>query len=631
MVVRSRRFVAAAEGPLDGKQMRSTTFLFCILISRFSICAAENHQSAALHRIRSDIEFLASDDLEGRGVATEGIKLAAERIIAVFRQTGLKSVLPDGGWRQTFDIKIGSVGVSEQTSLTLRSARGTRLQLTANLDFQPLLRGSGGKSSGELVFLGYGVSSPEDGYDDYADIDVEGRTIVIIRRVPGQGTPDAPFSGDSTSPHAYITTKLRLAQQHKVAAVLMVNDPYTTPDPDADELTAVDGFGSHGGPVPFVQIHQRLLDRLLSENPVRTPDGELLSTLRAVAGHLDESLTPLSQVLTSWKVDLEVKFTGDTAHASNLIGMVEGQGAAAHETIIVGGHYDHIGYGDYGSRARNRRGEIHNGADDNASGVAAVLELARRLAAGPAPQRRILLICFSGEERGLLGSRHYTRQPVFPLDDTVFMLNLDMIGSARNSRVEINGVGTAVEFLPLVELADEQSPMDVRIVANPFAGSDHLPFYRKQIPVMFCFTGITDRYHTPDDDSEMINMDGVVSIVDLSEQLLRSIDALPARPEYRRTGRGRIRMAVLGIRPALSGHEDAQGVRVLGVRPGSPAANASVQVGDLIVKIDSQPIEDYAALYDFLCEVTGGTRVLITVERDGQRIRLQTRLEHANR
>ena len=188
--------------------------------------------------------------------------------------------------------------------------------------------------------------------DEYADIEVAGKTIVIIRRVPGQGNSDSPFSGDSTSPHAYITTKLRLAQQHNAVAVLMVNDPFTSPDPGTDELVAVDGFGSGGGPIPFVQIHQRLLDRLLAENPLRTSGGELLTTLRATARHLDESLTPVSQVLSSWEVDLGVKFTGRTVEASNLIGVVEGEGPNSHQTIIVGAHYDHIGYGNYGSRAR---------------------------------------------------------------------------------------------------------------------------------------------------------------------------------------------------------------------------------------------------------------------------------------
>ncbi len=611
--------------------MKFNTFLACSLISLISTPAADNQRAAALHRIRTDIEFFASDEQEGRGVSTQGIQYAAQRIIANYDETGLTPVLPDRVWRQTFDIMIGSVGISNETSLSLRSSRGTQLQLTTNLDYQPLRRGGEGKSSGGLVFLGYGISSPEDDYDEYADIDVEGKTIVIIRRVPGQGNPEAPFSGESTSPHAYITTKLRLAQQHAAAAVLMVNDPYTSSDPDTDELVAIDGFGPRGGPIPFVQIRQRLLDRLLAENPLRTSSGELLTTLRAVARHLDESLTPVSQVLASWEVDLEVKFTGRTVEASNLIGMVEGKGPNAHQTIIVGAHYDHIGYGNYGSRARDRRGEIHNGADDNASGVAAVLELARRIAAGPTPHRRIVFICFSGEERGLLGSRHYIRQPVFPLDDTVFMFNFDMIGSARNNRVEINGVGTAAEFLPLVELADEQSPMEVKIVANPFGGSDHLPFYRKQIPVMFCFTGVTDRYHTPDDDIEMINMDGVVSIVDLSEQVLHSVDELPTRPAYRRTTRGRVRMAILGIRPELSGTGDTHGVRVLGVRHGSPAADASVQVGDVIVRIDSQQINDYAALHDFLRQANGGASVLVTVERHGQRIGLRVRLGQAIR
>ncbi|MEO2031044.1 MAG: M20/M25/M40 family metallo-hydrolase [Planctomycetaceae bacterium] len=611
--------------------MKITGVLACFLVSWISLQAADNHRAAALARIQTDIEFFASDELEGRGVASAGIERAAEYIIAEYERIGLTPVMPDGGWRQTFDIRMGAVGVSEQTSLVFQSSRGTRLPARIKEEYQALHRGSSGKASGGLVFVGYGISSPNESYDEYDGIDVAGKTIVVIRRVPGQGDPDAPFSGETTSPHAYITTKLELAQTHKAAAVLFVNDPHTATGPESDELVGMDGFGPGGGAIPFIQIRQEVLDRLLSENPLKTSDGELLTSLRAATSYIDQTLTPVSQELTGWTVDLNVEFTGRSVKASNLIGILEGQGANAHETIVVGGHYDHIGHGDYGSRARERRGEIHNGADDNASGTAAVLELARRIAAGPAPHRRIVFICFSGEERGLLGSRHYVRQPVFPLDDTVFMFNFDMIGSVRNNRLEINGVGTAAEFLPLVELADERSSLDVSIVSSPFGGSDHLPFYRKEIPVMFCFTGVTDRYHTPDDDVEMINMEGVVSVVDLSEQLFQSVDELPARPAYRRSARGRVRAAVLGVRPDLSGRGENPGVRVLNVREGSPAADASVHVGDVIVTINNVQINGYASLHDFLRQASGGDTVTLTVERNGEPVRLQVKLGEASR
>jgi hypothetical protein len=611
--------------------MKFTVFLTTILVSAISLQAADSRRAAALAHIQSDIEFFASDEQEGRGVATQGIERSAQRIVAEYERIGLKPVMPDGGWRQTFTVKIGSTGPSPQTSLSFRNSRGTRLHLTRNEDYQPLQRGGEGKSSGGLVFVGYGISAPDDNYDEYADVDVEGKTIVVIRRVPGQGDVDSPFSGASTSPHAYIASKLKLAAEHKAAAVLFVNDPYTASDSATDELVAIDGFGPRGQGVPFLHIRQSILDQLLSESPLKTKNGELLTSLRAVAEYLDETMSPISQELDSWTVDVNVQFTGRSVEASNLIGVVEGQGPNAHETIIVGGHYDHIGFGDYGSRTRSRRGEIHNGADDNASGTAAVLEMARRIAAGPPPQRRIVFICFSGEERGLLGSRHYVKQPVFPLDDTVFMFNFDMIGSVRNNRVEVNGVGTAAEFLPLVEQADEDSALDVSIVSNPFGGSDHLPFYRKQIPVMFCFTGVTDRYHTPDDDIDMINMDGVVSVVELSEHLFHSIDELPSRPSYRKAARGRWKMAVLGVQPDLSETVKTHGVRVLGVRAGSPAKDAAVQVGDVIVRIDGKEIDGYASLNDFLRQATGGKTVTVTVERNGQQIGLPVRLGQASR
>lgn len=611
--------------------MRFVAILASLLAVAVSAHAADSRHAIVLDRMRSDIEFLASDRQEGRGVATGGIERAAQRIIEEYEQVGLVPVLPDGGWRQTFDINLGSTRASESIALTFSSTRGTQLKLTAGQDCQPLKRGGNGSFTGDLVFLGYGISAPDEGYDDYADIDVEGKTIIIIRRLPGQGDPQSPFAGETISSHAYITNKLKLAKQHKAAAVLLVNDPHTFPDPQADELVAADGFGPNGSGVPFLQIRQTQFNRLLSENPLRTADGLLLSSLQAVADHLDSTMTPVSQSLSSWSVDLTVKFAGKTVQASNLIGMVEGQGPHANETIIIGAHYDHIGFGSYGSRARSRRGEIHNGADDNASGTAAVLELARRIADGPPPKRRILFICFSGEERGLLGSRHYVRAPAVPLEDTVFMFNFDMIGSSRNNRLEINGVGTAVEFLPLVREADDASPMNVSIVENPFGGSDHLPFYRKDIPVMFCFTGITDRYHTPDDDVEMINMDGVVSIVDLAEDLFHRIDDLPTRPAFRKSRRGRVRMTVLGVRPDLSGTGETHGVRVLGVREGSPAADASVQVGDVIVKIGDTQIKGYADLNDYLRQASAGDLVNLTVERNGRRIGLRVTLREARR
>ncbi len=603
---------------------------FAAVVYGLSLCAgilnAGAERAGTVERIRSDIEFFAADEQQGRGVATEGIERSAERIIAEYESIGLKPAMADGSWRQTFDVKIGKIGLSDDTIVRFRHRNGKLLRADTGIDCQPLLKGGKGTVTGGLVFAGYGISAPERGYDEYANLDVAGKVVIVIRRVPGQGDPNAPFTGDDISTHAYVDTKLRLAQKNKAAAVLFVNDPFTTSDSSTEELVAINGFGSRGNGPPFIQVRQRFVDELLAEHPIKGADGTAITSLEAVCEQIDESMTPLSQEMGTWSSEITVDFTGQTVEASNLVGVVEGKGAHSDETIIIGGHYDHIGFGDYGSRARSRRGQVHNGADDNASGTAAVLELARRIADGPPPARRIVFICFSGEERGLLGSKHYVQHPLYPLENTIVMLNFDMIGTVRNNRVEINGVGTGAEFLPLVQQADDESELDVKVVANSFGGSDHLPFYRKQIPVMFCFTGVTDRYHTPDDDIEMINMDGVAAVVDLSEILFHSIDQMESRPTFRRTQRGRKSIAVLGIRPDLSPVGNTDGVRVLGVRPVSPARNASVQVGDVIVKMDDVTVHSYADLNDFLRKSSGGQKVVVWVERDGQRIGLHVTL-----
>jgi len=325
--------------------------------------------------------------------------------------------------------------------------------------------------------------------------------------------------------------------------------------------------------------------------------------------------------MPGWSADLTTEFEVESVIAENIIGVIEGEGPLADETIVIGGHYDHLGYGGYGSRARNRTGEIHNGADDNATGTAAVLEMARRIAEGPKPQRRVVLICFSAEERGLIGSNYYVQNPVFDLDQTVAMLNFDMIGNLRNNRVEVNGVGTAAEFREIVERTDEAQPIEITLKESPFGGSDHLPFYQRQIPVMFCFTGMTGIYHTPDDDFETLNIEGTVSVIDYAEGLYRGIDALEERPTFTAVARNRRssarRMPSLGFAPELSDYS-GKGVLVRTVRQDSPAEKAGLQVGDVITKIGGEDVEGFQTIIEKLASSKAGDKLTITLERDGE-------------
>ncbi|MEZ6125547.1 MAG: M20/M25/M40 family metallo-hydrolase [Planctomycetaceae bacterium] len=601
-----------------------------LIFSPWTELRSEDANAAAVERVGEDIRFFASDELEGRGIETKGIEVAAERIIDEFRRLGLKPGMPDGSYRQPFEVSVGLLEVGDRTAAKLQLGPDSSLDLKVGLEFQPIRRGHDGGARGDVVFVGYGISSTDDKYDDYADIDVAGKIVVMIRREPQQDQDGDRFDGKGVSRHSYIDRKLELAKQHKAAGVILVNDRHTSATDDQDELAPPTGFGMTGTGIPFIQVKQAVFEQVLKKSPLRVSvDGDFrtLTSLKDVEDHIDATLTPVSQPLSGVSADLQTHFNAQTITAFNLIGVLEGQGALAQQTVVVGGHYDHLGYGGFGSRAKSREGEIHNGADDNATGTAAVLEMVRRMTASPAPRRRIVFICFSGEERGLLGSAHYVKHPVVPLDDTIAMLNFDMIGTLRNNRVEVNGVATAEEFSEIVKAADEASAVDVRIVDNPFGGSDHLPFFRQNIPVMFCFTGVTDRYHTPDDDFEMINVPGVVAIVDLCEHILNALVSLPAPPKFQnvsRNSRPRSRIPFLGIVPVQD--DDGRGVTIQSVRDDSPALAAGLQTGDVILKANSTEIPGFTDLIDFLRNSSGGDQVDFSIRRGQNTISIKATL-----
>jgi Peptidase family M28/PDZ domain/PA domain len=576
-----------------------------------------------VERVRADVEYFSSDQLEGRGIDTKGIKLAAERIIEEYKTLGLKPAMPDGSYLQPFPVTVGQMKTKDTTQVVLNGPDGESRSLTVESQFQPIRRGTNGSADGDLVFIGYGITSEDDKYDDYAEVDVEGKVVVMIRREPRQDRDDGGFNGKETSPNAYIDRKLELAVQNKAAAIIFVNDRFTHNSAERDELSPSTAFGNAGDTIPFVHVKQSVVDDLLKESPLKTGD-QTLSSLDEVTAFIDESLTPVSQVMTGWSADITTEFEVNTVIAENIIGVIEGEGPLSDETIVIGGHYDHLGYGGFGSRARNRTGEIHNGADDNATGTAAVLELARRITSGPKPKRRIVFICFSAEERGLIGSNYYVRHPVFALDNTVTMLNFDMIGNLRNNRVEVNGVGTASEFRSIVESTDEAQPIDITIKNDPFGGSDHLPFYQRKIPVMFCFTGMTAIYHTPDDDFDTLNIEGTVAVIDYAEGLFRGIDALETRPTFtavaRRSRRpsGR-RMPSLGFAPELSDYS-GEGVLVRTVRPDSPAEKAGVQVGDIVTMIGEKKVEGFQQIIETLTASKVGDKLKLTLKRGDETV-----------
>jgi hypothetical protein len=570
---------------------------------------------AVLERVSSEVRYLASDELAGRDVGTPGIDAAAEYIRTEFKKMGLKSGAENGSYYQPFDISGTKSIVEGEVYLVLTGPDGTRHELKLGEQFQPQLTGGDGQVEGDLVFVGYGISADEHNFDEYADLDVKDKIVIALRREPQQDDENSVFDGKENSNYARINTKLGFARGKGAKALILVNDWYTTEKEEGDILASPELFGTRGSGIPFAHMKQSVLQKILATTPIQLDSGEKLETIEAISDNIDENLQPRSQALEGWKVSYQVKSTTDNIVGNNVIGIIEGEGPHADETIVIGGHYDHLGMGLFGSRTPGRR-EVHNGADDNATGTVAVVELARRFAVSDTkPSRRLVFIGFSGEERGLLGSRYYVEHPVVPMESTVAMINFDMIGWLRDDVLTIYGAGTSPEFGAVIEAAGKETGLDLKPISAGFAGSDHLPFQQKQVPALFLHTGLTSTYHTPDDDYETLNMPGCVRVIDYSENLINELLSLDEAPTFANATRRppRPRTAYLGARINFS--DDITGLVVQEVTEDSPAAKAGLKTGDVITANGDDELKTREDLLSMLQENAAGDKLVLKVKR----------------
>ena len=592
-----------------------------------------DEDSEAYKRIDYEIKYLASDELEGRGVQTEGIKKAAEYIVKEYKKAGLKSGTEDGTFMQEFPCAIRESQNVGKSKLVISGPDGD-MELKAGENYSAQTLGGSGDAAGELVFVGYGISANDHNFDEYAGLDVEGKIVVLIRSEPQQYDENSVFDGTELSQHSSIRGKLRTASRAGAKAVLLVNDYSQIDGMKDEELESSGFFGRASRNVPFAQIKRSVLDKILAKSPVVTGEGNKLDSLAKIEEAIDDTLEPLSQPLKGWKANIEVEVETLSVPAHNIIGVVEGEGPHADETIVIGGHYDHLGYGGYGSR-RAGSNEIHNGADDNATGTVAVIELARRFAKSEKkPGRRLVFICFSGEERGLVGSNFYVNNPTHDLDKTVAMINYDMIGWLRDRQLKIYGTGTAKQFDGMLDKANEDFKFELQKAASPFAGSDHMPFNARQIPCMFLHTNLTETYHTPEDDYETLNIKGAVEVIDYSEQLLWEMANYEGKYESVSFSRGgnrgnRAPTPYTGLSLSYGG-EDSDAVTVRRVADDSPAAKAGLKEGDVILDFGG---EKFASRREFGRLIRGkkiGDKVKIKIQRDGEESTIEITLGERN-
>ncbi len=583
---------------------------------------------AAETRMRKDITFLASDECEGRGPATKGIDLAANYIAAEFKKAGLKPAGADGSYFQLFTIPGATL--AKPNRFRLRGPQGQELELKLGEHFQVLGLSRSGKVNAPVVFAGYGATTAKDvGYDDYQDLDVAGKVVVVLRDTPRADNKFSSFDGARRRRHASFTEKLLNAEKHKAAAVIFVNDRDTARSDD--ELVNFSYMAATGSPakLPAVQLRRAVLEEML--------EASFATSLEEREQDIDRELKPHSTPLAGWTASLEVSVSRGALPLKNVVGVLDGSGELAQETVVVGAHYDHLGYGGAYSLAGLKRMAIHHGADDNGSGTTTIMELARRFGHLPnRPDRRLVFIAFSGEEEGLLGSAYYCKHPIFPLADTAAMVNLDMVGrlhqdaASKKDELLLEGTGSGKNFNRLLDTLNTNYHFKLNKKAGGILPlSDHFSFYAKQVPVIFLWTGYHPDYHRPSDTADKINVHGMARIADLCQDVIANLTTTPERPQYVKLrvtgGFGGTQVPRIGVRPSYT--DDGEGVLLDGVNAGEPAAKAGLKEGDRIVEIASKPVKNLESYMSLMAGHKKGEKLDFGIVRGGKKMTIQVTLE----
>ena len=541
------------------------------------------------------VKYLAGPELRGRGTGTPELEKAAQYIARQFQRLGLRPV--DGkSYMQEFDVTTNArLGKNNSMEFVLGQER---VRLKAGEQFLPFNFSASGTYEAGVVFAGYGITAKEYHYDDYASLDVKGKLVLVMRHEPQEFDEKSVFAGKVYTEHSQFFSKAVNAKMHGAAGVLLVND-VANHAPDSDEL---ENFARTVGPrdagLPFVQIKAAQAEQLLEGTG---------KNLREMAQAIDGDLQPRSFALPATvRVQTVTDLRRDTRTVHNVMGLLPGE---TKEYIVIGAHYDHLGLGEQFSMAPSMAGTPHPGADDNASGTAGVLELARYFAGQPKQKRGILFMTYAGEELGLLGSSYYVNHPLLPLEDAAAMINMDMIGRIRDGKVYVGGTGTGSTFSELLDAAAKATPLHLEFSdTTGYGSSDHTSFTTKQVPVLFFFSGLHGDYHKPSDTWDRIQTGPAV-------QLLKSVSGLTEklasgeRPRYVKVEppKGNPHAAGSGSAGSGGGYgpyfgsipdfaEPPSGVRFADVRAGSPAEKAGLKGGDILIEWDGRTIGN---LYDF--------------------------------
>jgi Tol biopolymer transport system component len=546
--------------------------------------------------------------MEGRGLGTAGLSRAADYIEKQLRAAKLEPAFGKS-YRQQFPVKTGVV----------RGANN-HIDGVADSDWTPLGFSSSGSFSAPVAFVGYGIDAAPLNYREMEGIDLKGKVALMLRYEPQERDEKSPFDGKKPSRWSGTRYKATKARDLGAVAVIFVTGPLQ--DEGNDKLPALtnDGPESPLG-IPIIQMKTSAAAKWLD--------------LAQFQKDVDADLKPRSRILDR-KLTGNVDVQASYAHADNVAGIIRGRGKLATEVVVVGAHYDHLGHGGQGSMRPNDTA-IHNGADDNASGTAAVLVAAERLKkllANEKNHRTVVLVLFAAEEVGLGGSSYFVAHPPLPLSQTVAMINLDMVGAMQDDKLVAMGSESAAEWKPLLDRLGSDLKLHVAAGGDGYGPSDQTSFYAHQIPVLHFFTGTHERYHTPDDDADAINFAGADRIADLTARTAAALARGDVTPKYARAtsapameGDSRGYGAYLGTIPDYSAMESTSGgVKLADVRGGSPADKAGIKGGDVLVAMAGTRIDNLYDMTYALQDHKPGETVDVVVLRNGERVTLRATL-----
>lgn len=597
----------------------STIYLnsFVAVSARQSVPAPIAELSAS--RYLQHVTYLSRDEMKGRGNGSPELVRAGDYIASQFEADGLQPLGDNGTYFQTFEITVGTeIGPKNEFRVN-----GASLKL--NDQFVPIAFSNTADVEAPVVFAGYGITAPELHYDDYAGIDVKDKVVVVLRHEPQELDEKSPFNGKNFTPHAAFDNKAVNARQHGAKGIVFITDP-NNHEPGKDEV----GSATRGAPpenIGIPSVHA-------ASGPIITMFKNSGKDISAIQKKIDAGLEPGSFELPAVRIRIATDITRLRKPVRNVIGALAGYDPAMkNEWVVVGAHYDHLGLGDRNSLAPSQIGQIHHGADDNASGTSGVLELARAVSRNKASfKRSILFMTFAGEELGLLGSSYFVNHPAIPLENVMGMVNLDMIGRVTNDRLFVEGVGTSSSFRPWVDEFNKSAGLKLDYSNSGFGGSDHMSFNIKKIPVVFFFSGLHADYHKPSDTYDKINANGAIKVLSIAYMMMERLATDSQRLQYTEVrepqqpgGGGSGYGPYFGSIPDF--RDDLKGVLFADVQPNSPAAKAGLKAGDLLTEFEGKPIEN---LYDFtyaLRSKKAGDVVPVVVKRNGQDVKANVTLE----